>query len=147
MRQVQRSAIVPHPVDAMRALITDVAEYPRFLPGCTGGCVVGQVGDVTTARLDIARGPVATTFTTRNTLVNPGHLRMELVDGPFRQLHGDWRLTPLGDDGCRVELTVAFEFRNRAADLLMGAAFERLCNEIVDAFVARAAVVYGQSRA
>jgi ribosome-associated toxin RatA of RatAB toxin-antitoxin module len=145
MREARRSAIVPHSAERMFALVADVASYPQFLPGCTRGEVLRDEGSETTASLSLVRGPFDATFTTRNTLAPPHELRMELLDGPFRALHGRWTFTPLGDAGCRAELTVRFEFRNRAADLLMGAAFERLCNEIVDAFVRRAAVVYGNA--
>jgi ribosome-associated toxin RatA of RatAB toxin-antitoxin module len=145
MRIARRSAIVPHSAERMFALVRDVAAYPEFLPGCTRGEVLAESGTETTASLALARGPFAATFTTRNTLEPPRRLAMELVDGPFRALHGEWSFTPLGDAGCRAELTVRFEFRNRATDLLMGPAFERLCNEIVDAFVQRAAAVHGRA--
>lgn len=128
----------------MFALVADVAAYPAFVPGCTRGEVLRDDGREATASLSLARGPFAATFTTRNTLEPPGRLAMELIDGPFRALQGEWTFAPLGDAGCRAELCVRFEFRSRAADLLMGPPFERLCNEIVDAFVARAAAVYGR---
>jgi ribosome-associated toxin RatA of RatAB toxin-antitoxin module len=143
MREARRSAIVPHSAERMFALVADVAAYPEFLPGCTRGQVLREEGPETTASLSLSRGPFDATFTTRNTLLPPRQVTMELIDGPFKALHGLWTFTPLGDAGCRADLTVRFEFRNRAADLLMGAAFERLCNEIVDAFVQRAATVYG----
>lgn len=143
MREARRSAIVPHSAERMFALVADVAAYPEFLPGCTRGQVLRDEGAETTASLSLARGPFDATFTTRNTLVPPRQLTMELIDGPFKALHGQWTFTPLGEAGCRADLTVRFEFRSRAVDLLMGPAFERLCNEIVDAFVQRAASVYG----
>jgi ribosome-associated toxin RatA of RatAB toxin-antitoxin module len=143
MREARRSAIVPHSAERMFALVADVAAYPEFLPGCTRGQVLRDEGAETTASLSLSRGPFDATFTTRNTLVPPRQLTMELIDGPFKALHGQWTFTPLGDAGCRADLTVRFEFRSRAVDLLMGPAFERLCNEIVDAFVQRAASVYG----
>ena len=68
---------------------------------------------------------------------------MDLVDGPFSSLHGEWTLVPLGEKGCRIELRVRFEFASTTRDLLLGPAFELTCGGLVDAFVSRAKKLYG----
>jgi ribosome-associated toxin RatA of RatAB toxin-antitoxin module len=70
-------------------------------------------------------------------------MTMELVDGPFSSLHGEWTLVPLGEHGCRIELRVNFEFASSTRDLLLGPAFELTCGGLVDAFVSRARKLYG----
>ena len=37
---------------------------------------------------------------------------MELVAGPLRALEGLWTFTPVGSNGCRIELQLRFEFSN-----------------------------------
>jgi len=55
-----------------------------------------------------------------------------------------WSFQPIGADrGTRVELTIRFEFANPMLNLLLARSFEKSCNELVDAFVARARAVYG----
>jgi ribosome-associated toxin RatA of RatAB toxin-antitoxin module len=143
MRHVERSAIVPYGAQAMFDLVADVASYPEFLPGCTGTRVHHAEGPYVVASIALARGPLRTEFRTRN-VVDPGSgIDMTLDDGPFRELAGRWRFTPLGPAGSRVDLRVTFAFASRAMDLVLGPAFESLCNELVDAFVARARAVYG----
>ena len=68
---------------------------------------------------------------------------MELVDGPFSELHGEWHFEPMGDAGCKVELNFRFGFANRLKDMVLGAAFEQTCNHLVDAFVTRARELNG----
>lgn len=147
MREVHRSAIVPYPAEAMFALIADVESYPAFLPGCTGSAILGEDAGGLVASLSLARGPFSASFTTRNRLEPPRRLTMALVDGPFRSLTGEWTVTPLvppsGASGCRIDLTVRFEFAGAARDLLLGPAFELTLGSLVDAFVARARAVYG----
>ncbi len=148
MREVHRSAIVPYPAEAMYALIADLEAYPQFLPGCTASRVLSRDGDSVVASLSLTRGPFDASFTTRNTLEPPRRLVMELVEGPFRSLRGEWRVTPLGDppparQGCRIDLEMHFQFASLARDWLLGPAFELSCNGLVDAFVARARAVYG----
>lgn len=146
MREVHRSAIVPYPAEAMYALVADFEAYPQFLPGCTASAVLSRDPTSLVARLSLARGPFASSFTTRNTSEPPHRMTMELIDGPFKSLHGEWRITSLGDQpgrrGCRIDLRVKFEFASVARDWLLGPAFELTCSGLVDAFVTRAKAVY-----
>jgi ribosome-associated toxin RatA of RatAB toxin-antitoxin module len=147
MREVRRSAIVPYPAEAMFALIADVESYPAFLPGCTGSSVLSREPGALVASLSLEKGPFACTFTTRNRLEPPRRLSMELVDGPFQSLQGEWTVTPLAPDspqpGCRIDLCVRFQFASAARDLLLGPAFELTCKGLVEAFVGRARAIYG----
>jgi ribosome-associated toxin RatA of RatAB toxin-antitoxin module len=143
MREVHRSAIVPYAADAMFALVADVEAYPQFVPGCTGSSVLSRDADGVVASLSLSKGPFASTFTTRNSVEPPRRMTMELVEGPFRTLHGEWLIEPLGEQGCRIGLRVRFELASAARDWLLGPAFELTCNGLVDAFVARARTVYG----
>mgnify|MGYP006779573981 CR=1 FL=1 len=146
MRDVQRSAIVPYPAEALFALVADVEAYPQFLPGCTASSVLSREPGGLVASLALSKGPFSSTFTTRNTLEPPRRVTMELVDGPFSSLHGEWRITPLAGPnaaGCRIDLRVRFQFAGTARDLLLGPAFELTCSGLVDAFVERARAVYG----
>jgi ribosome-associated toxin RatA of RatAB toxin-antitoxin module len=96
------------------------------------------------ARLTVGRGPVRTSFTTRNCLLPGRQVRMELVEGPFKSLQGLWTLAPVtepGSDrivGCRVSLALDFETKGGLAGLALGPLVEQTANSLVDAFVARA---------
>lgn len=151
MREVHRSAILPYPAEAMFALIADLEAYPQFLPGCTASSVLSRDEAGVVASLSITRGPFSSRFTTRNTHEPPRRIAMELIDGPFKSLHGEWLITslggsagdPSGQKGCRIDLRVTFQFASAARDLLLGPAFELTCSGLVDAFVVRARAVYG----
>lgn len=142
MRQVERSAIVPYAAQKMFDLVADVEAYPDFLPGCTGARVHSRSGNEVVAGISLAKGPLRTEFRTRNQLLEASRITMELESGPFSQLDGAWEFTPLGEEGSRVALSIRFTFDSRMADMLLGPAFESICNGLVDAFVNRARAVY-----
>nr|AIA17590.1 Polyketide cyclase / dehydrase and lipid transport [uncultured bacterium] len=123
-------------------LVADVESYPAFLPGCTDSCVHSRSVNEVVASIAVAKGPLKTEFRTRNTLVDGRRIVMELEKGPFSELNGSWEFTPLGEEGCRVGLAIRFSFDSRAADVLLGPAFEAICNGLVDAFVIRAREIY-----
>ncbi len=143
MRTVNRSALVPYSAQQMYALVEDVAAYPQFLPWCTGAKVHGQTDIELTASISLGVGALHTEFKTRNALQPPDSMTMDLLDGPFSSLQGRWDFASLGDAGCEAQLQIEFEFSSAAMDLLFGAGFEKICNELIDAFVRRANELYG----
>lgn len=143
MRKVSRSALVPYSSEQMYALVDDVAAYPTFLRWCSAVTVHSRDDDHVEASLELQRGTLSKTFTTRNSL-DPGKaIRIALVGGPFSHLSGGWHFEQLGQDGSKVSLRLEFEFESRMTDMLFGRYFEDICNSLVDSFTQRASDIYG----
>lgn len=143
MQVVERSAIVTFTAAQMFSLVNDVNRYPEFLPWCTGARVDEVSATERVAAVKVARGVLRTEFTTRNILTPDAQILMHLVDGPFKNLTGEWSFDAIGEKGSRVHFRVEFEFKNRLTAAAFSTAFETLCGTIVDAFVARAHSIYG----
>ncbi len=142
MARIQRSATVPYSPEQMFALVNDIESYPQFLPWCRSARVLGRGDDWIRARLEMAKGALHRSFTTRNTLEHPHRIRIRLEDGPFRKLEGDWHFDPAGD-GCRVSLDLEFEFAGRMLSAVAGPVFSQIAASLVDAFRRRAEQLYG----
>lgn len=138
---------MPYTPAEMDALVNDVPRYPEFLPWCPGARVLKVDGDTVEAAIDLARGPVSSSFTTRNTRIRGERVDMRLLDGPFRTMEGTWQFKALGEpgapQGCKIELVVRFEFKAGLLGMALSPVFEASCNTLVDAFVQRARQVYG----
>jgi ribosome-associated toxin RatA of RatAB toxin-antitoxin module len=145
LRIVERQALVPFSAAQLYALVSDFERYPEFLPWCTGARLLSRDGDALVAQLDLARGGLRSSFTTRNTLVVDQRIDMSLVSGPFRTLDGGWQFTPIADRGCRVDLRLRFEMQSGALGLLLGPVFEQSCTSLMDAFLKRARQVYAKA--
>jgi coenzyme Q-binding protein COQ10 len=52
-------------------------------------------------------------------------------------LENHWRFTPRAE-GCQIDFSLAYEFRNRVLNAVAGAAFGRVYVKMADAFEARA---------
>jgi ribosome-associated toxin RatA of RatAB toxin-antitoxin module len=130
----------------MYALVTDVPAYPQFLPWCDHAAVVTEDAQGMTAEVGIAFGGIRQVFTTRNLHTPPGKVAMQLVNGPFSRLDGQWSFLPLADGSqraCRVELVLHYGFDNATLGRLVGPVFDRIAGSLLDAFVKRAGQVYG----
>lgn len=58
---------------------------------------------------------------------------MQLVEGPFRALHGIWTFAPLGGEGCKVALALDFDYSGLMGPVLR-AGFQKLADRMVDDF-------------
>ena len=137
MREVKRSAHVNQPPRRLFELINDIESYSQFLPWCTHARVLERSPGEIVATLGVRQGALQGEFTTRNTLEADRRIGMHLVSGPFRTLEGEWLLTPV-EEGCRVDLSMRFAFRNALTGLMFEPKFAATVGSLVDAFVARA---------
>lgn len=143
MPTVNRQAFVPYSPQEMYTLVNDVRAYPQFLPGCRSSAVLSENEDEVTASIELAKGAVRKSFTTRNRLQTNKMIEVRLVDGPFRHLEGFWRFDAMGDKATRVSLDLEFEFSSRLMGTVIGPIFNQVANSLVDSFVKRARQVYG----
>ncbi|SFM34253.1 Ribosome association toxin PasT (RatA) of the RatAB toxin-antitoxin module [Ectothiorhodospira mobilis] len=143
MSSISRQAVVPYTPQEMFDLVNDVESYPRFLPGCRSAAVLERGDDEVKASVELAKGAVRKSFTTRNRLQRHKMIEMRLVEGPFRQLEGFWRFDALEDGRTRVALDLDFEFSSRLVRAVVGPVFHQVANSLVEAFVRRAREVYG----
>ncbi|MEZ5479496.1 MAG: type II toxin-antitoxin system RatA family toxin [Thiolinea sp.] len=145
MAQISRSALVPYTPEQMYALVDNINAYPDFLPWCRSASEHSRDQDEVHASIEIAKGAVNKTFSTRNRMQPGKMIEMSLVDGPFKHLHGFWRFAELQPGACKVSLDLSFEFSNRLIGMAVGPVFNQVANTLVDSFVERAQVVYGKA--
>jgi len=135
---VSRSVIVSHSAERMFELVDRAEDYPGFLPWCAGVTLYERSETVTHARLDIDYKGLKSHIATRNTKRAPEHMHLAFSDGPFERLEGEWHFHALGEQGCRVALSLDYAFSNRAIEVVLGPVFNHIATTFVERFVARA---------
>jgi ribosome-associated toxin RatA of RatAB toxin-antitoxin module len=144
MHSVERSVLVPYSASQMFDLVADVEKYPEFMPWCGGATVSAHDAQGMQASITISLAGIKQTFTTRNIHQYPKSIALQLVDGPFSALTGNWEFISLSDDACKVLFTLNYEFSNRALETLVGPIFNRIATSFIDSFTQRAQVCYGE---
>jgi len=142
MHTVKRSVIVPYTPEQMFDLVSNVAKYPEFMPWCGGAEILNQDDSGMTASIMIRIARISQSFTTQNTHDYPNRIHLELVDGPFSSLTGDWTFTALGEDGCKIDFVMQYEFSSRALEMVIGPIFNRIATSFIDSFTQRANELY-----
>jgi ribosome-associated toxin RatA of RatAB toxin-antitoxin module len=143
MPEVTRSVLVEYSPDQMFALVDRVEEYPQFLPWCGGTRLIHRDADVTRASILINYHGIRQSFSTENVKRAPVEMGIRLIEGPFRRLDGSWRFTELAGRGCKVELSLGYEYSSRLLEKLVGPVFNHIASTLVEAFVKRARQIYG----
>ena len=88
-----------------------------------------------TAEVGVSKGRIKQSFTTQNNMVPGKRIEMNLVDGPFKKLHGVWHFSPRGEIGCEVRLEMEFEFAKGLLSFGFNKIFSSIANTLVDAFL------------
>ncbi|TMH36738.1 MAG: type II toxin-antitoxin system RatA family toxin [Betaproteobacteria bacterium] len=144
MKHVKKSVLLWYSPHEMYALVTAVADYPKFLPWCERAEVLEQHDGGMTARLHLSYAGVRHAFTTRNEHQTDRSVVIGLLDGPFSKLDGTWLFIPLGQQqACKIEFDMRYGFANGALEAVVSPVFDRIANTFVDSFVKRAEQVYG----
>lgn len=144
MPSIKKNALVNHTASELFSIVDDVDAYPQFLPWCGGASVLRRDQDVVEARVEIAHTGIHKSFTTRNRFQVGKMIEMELLDGPFKHLHGSWAFEPLGEDACKVSLELEYEFSNKLLAMVIGPVFNKIASSLVDAYCQRADALYGK---
>jgi coenzyme Q-binding protein COQ10 len=128
-------------------LVADVERYPEFIPHCLALRVVSREVVDGTGRMEADMVVAYRAFRERfRSRVDLDRTRLSIdvdyVEGPFRRLANHWRFRD-APGGSEVDFVIDFEFRNIILQATAAAVFERAFARMSEAFVARAAVVYG----
>jgi len=136
--KIERSALVLYSAMDMYKLVLDVPSYPQFLRWCTHAEVHEQTADLQLASLGVKVAGIEQQFRTRNTLVPGERLSLDLVEGPFRKLSGEWRFKKLGTSGSKVSLHMEFDFAPGLISAAFQHGFSSIADHLVQEFVRRA---------
>jgi ribosome-associated toxin RatA of RatAB toxin-antitoxin module len=146
MKTVKKSVLIWYSPAEMYRLVTEVDNYPLFLPWCDKARVVSHEENGMLAEIGISFSGIHQTFTTQNVHLPDRQVVINLVNGPFSKLEGEWNFLPLGEPverACKVELTLTYGFDNTLGRLI-SPVFDKIAGSMVDAFVKRAKQVYGE---
>ena len=138
---VRRSALVALPAGHLFDLIEAAEFYPQFLPWCAEARIVSRDEHQVSADLQVSWHGMRFEMRTRNPKQRPHFMAIRLEQGPFSRFEGEWRLTELSPDACKVAFLLDYEFNNPWMTRAAGPMFNRAADTLVDAFVQRAQIM------
>lgn len=139
--EITRSCLLLVPVERAYRVVADVERYPEFLPACKRLAVLERRVDEhqvewVEAQITVGKAGADYEFVTENQGVLNQRIEVQLKRGPFKRLHGLWSFKALGEEGCRIELSLEFEAAGVLAGLL-NPVVQKAADRMVDAFSQR----------
>lgn len=138
MPEVTKTVLVPYSAKEMYELVANIEDYPAFLPWCSGAQILERKSDGVSARLNIDFKGIKQSFATENRNTPESRIDMQLKEGPFRALQGQWLFTGLAEDACRIDFRLEYHFASAILEKVVGPVFGHIAATFVDAFVRRA---------
>ena len=143
---------VAHSADDMFRLVADVESYPKFLPLCEALKLNrrenrdGKEALMTT--MVVGYKLIRESFTTEVILdFDARTIVVHYLDGPFSYLENRWTFRPLTSKTCEIDFYIAYSFRSRLLERLMGGLFDKAVRRYTTAFEERADAIYGEAMA
>lgn len=138
MMHVKKSVIVAHTTLKMFNLVKNIESYPKYLPWCTKSEITKHSDNEVTGAVYLEYLRVKMHFVTRNVYHPYSKIDMFFVDGPFKELNGNWIFTHLGESGCKIDFNLQYKFSNSFFEKIIGPVFSYISKNIVDCFIKEA---------
>jgi len=141
---------VAHSADDMFKLVADVESYPKFLPLCEALKLKRRETrggkEVLIAAMAVGYKLIRESFTTEVILDSEARsIVVHYLDGPFSYLENRWSFRPLTSKACEIDFYIAYSFRSRLLERLMGGLFDKAVRRYTTAFEERADAIYGEA--
>jgi len=138
----KESRVINHTPNNLFKLVSDVSNYPEFLPWCLGARIKNQDDNSFEADLIIGFKIYKEIYSSKIFLDNKNKkIDVKYKDGPFENLENYW-IFKKDKNGCKVEFMVDFKFKSIFLQTIMETLFSEAVRRMVKAFETRANELY-----
>lgn len=134
----------PYDAKFLFDLVADIESYPEFLPWCIAARINDRKENILFAELVIKYKFFRSSYISKVTLIPNTEIVVELVNGPFKNLHNHWKFTPTSN-GVDVEFMLDFTLKSNLLNNIITSEFDYYSNKLIDAFLKRAALILNES--
>ena len=140
----------PYKAEELFQMVTEVEEYPNFLPWISNARIQEQHSDWFIADLMAKFKSFSHKYTSKVILKKPKNpkeiweVNVELVSGPFKHLDTKWIFRPMNKGGTEVIFKMDFKFQSIIFEKMIGNFFDKAVSKIKEAFQKRADEKFGK---
>ena len=139
---IEIKRFIPYSKKKMFFLVNDIENYPKFLYNCKKANISYKNKNEIIATLDIYKGSLNSSFTTKNFLFPYRKIEMHLLKGPLKDLKGFWKFNEI-NNGCIIELKLIISLNNSLINTPMKFLLDIYSKKILKNFSDRAKMLYG----
>lgn len=133
---------LPYTAPQLFDLVADIERYPEFMPWVIELRARERKDHTILVDMTVGTGPLRKQFSTSAVLHRPHRIDITSRDPMFDRFEQRWTFEPAPDGCTNVEYHVAFRFRSRVLQMLMGTSFADQAAATISAFRHRAKQLY-----
>ena len=138
MKRIYKQEDINIDISTIFNLINDVENYPNYLPWCTSTKVDRKSESLLIGKIFISKSFIKWNFSTKNKIEKNKSIRLELVDGPFDSLDGQWLFSTIDEHNTKVSLEISYKFKSSIIELSIEPIFTSIMNSILESFIQEA---------
>ena len=138
MKRIHKQEDINIDISTIFDLINDVENYPNYLPWCTSTEVDRKSESLLIGKIFISKSFIKWNFSTKNQIEKNKSIKLELVDGPFDSLDGQWLFSPIDEHNTNVSLEISYKFKSSIIELSIEPIFTSIMNSILESFIQEA---------
>ena len=138
MKRIYKQEDINSDISTIFNLINDVENYPNYLPWCTSTKVDRKSESLLIGEIFISKSFIKWNFSTKNKIEKNKSIRLELVDGPFDSLDGQWLFSTIDEHNTKVSLEISYKFKSSIIELSIEPIFTSIMNSILESFIQEA---------
>jgi len=138
MKRIYKQEDINIDISTIFNLINDVENYPNYLPWCTSTKVDRKSESLLIGEIFISKSFIKWNFSTKNIIEKNKSIRLELVDGPFDSLDGQWLFSTIDEHNTKVSLEISYKFKSSIIELSIEPIFTSIMNSILESFIQEA---------
>ena len=138
MNYIDKTEDINVDVNTIFTLINNVDGYKDFLPWCKNSIILSNTDNILIGEIEISKNLINWKFKTSNSYIKDKKIKLELVDGPFSHLNGEWNFKKKDNFNTQVSLYLEYQFDNRIIEMSLKPIFSSIMNSILDSFISEA---------
>ena len=138
MKRIHKQEDINIDISTIFELINDVENYPNYLPWCTSTEVDRKSESLLIGKIFVSKSFIRWNFSTKNQIKKNKSIKLELVDGPFDSLDGQWLFSPIDEHNTNVSLEISYKFKSSIIELSIEPIFTSIMNSILESFIQEA---------
>ena len=138
MNYIDKSEDINVDISTIFTLINNVDGYKSFLPWCKNSTIISNIDNIIIGEIEISKNLINWKFKTSNSYIKDKTIKLELVDGPFSHLNGEWNFKKKDNFNTQVSLYLEYQFDNRVIEMSLKPIFSSIMNSILDSFISEA---------
>lgn len=135
---------LPYSAEQLYNLVSEIENYPEFVPWCCDAKIVQRDNDIIIADLYIDFKAITGKYTSKVKLDSENkEISVEAVKGLFEYLNQKWKFIQKTNK-TQIEFEIDFKVKNPFLNKVLGLVFDQACNKMIKAFKNHADKLYGE---